>query len=78
MGWRPLHIAASEGHTNVVNWLMTYGVGLDIRTPTGFNPIHLATMNGHIGVMAVLLAMGADIGALNVEHQTPLFIAASS
>ena len=48
-----LHVAASEGHMELVQWLTIHLSDLDEETPTGYTAIHKAAMAGHTNIMMV-------------------------
>ena len=48
-----LHVAASSGQMEVVQWLSIHLSDLDEETPTGYTAIHQAAMQGHTQVMMV-------------------------
>ena len=48
-----LHIAASLGHMELVQWLTVHLTDLDAETPTAYTAIHQAAMTGHTNIMMV-------------------------
>ena len=50
-GWAPIHVAANEGHTSIVEILVEYGALVDPRTKNFRTPLHIACMRGHFGVI---------------------------
>lgn len=53
----PLHIAASLGHTEVVNELIIRNPHLASQfNPRGFSALHLASANGHLGIVKLLIS----------------------
>ncbi len=50
-GWTPIHVAANEGHTNLIEILVDYGAMIDPRTKTFRTPLHIACMRGNFGVI---------------------------
>lgn len=50
-GWAPLHVAASEGHTGLVEILIEYGAVIDARTKNFRTPLHIACIRGHFAVI---------------------------
>jgi ankyrin repeat protein len=69
-GVRPLDLAASRGHENVVRLLLQYKSNRDINTA-----FHHAAWSGHQAVMRILLDNGADIDAPNKIGMTALHLA---
>ncbi len=70
-GWAPLHVAASEGHTNIIEILLEYGALADSRTKNFRTPLHIACVRGHFGVIQTLLMAGADADAKDINGNTP-------
>ena len=46
----PLYLAAQEGYSQCVEYLLAHGAEVDIPTNTaqGFRPIHVAAFRGHL------------------------------
>ncbi|KAK0706216.1 hypothetical protein B0T26DRAFT_725797 [Lasiosphaeria miniovina] len=74
-GWRPLHVAASNGDSVLVNLLLKAGASVDLKDAKGRTPLHLAVMQGHLTACTVLLLRGADVNARDEDHATPLLLA---
>lgn len=75
-GWTPIHLAAANGHTEVVRFLAMEGADVAALDPTSYTAMHLAAMNGHNGCLEVLLKMGADVDNITADGFTPLHLAA--
>lgn len=75
-GRTPLHIAAENGHVDVVRWLVE-NTDADINHHANkFNitPLYLAAKGGHVDVVKCLLDEGADFTIESV-NKTPLTVA---
>ncbi len=58
-GGNALNIAASEGHLELVNFLIDHGAELDVSEPER-NPLFAAIHNGHFDVAESLIKHGID------------------
>jgi ankyrin repeat protein len=70
-----LHLASSEDHGEMVQFLLTKGASLAAKNDLGFTPLHKAVWKGRIKIVKILLAKGADVNAKTVTNATPLSIA---
>ena len=59
-GNTPLHYAANEGHSNVVQLLLSYGAQPDVDNEIGLKPLHEAASNNRAAVVKLLLEAGVD------------------
>lgn len=75
-GWTPIHLAAANGHAEVVRYLAVEGADVAALDPTSYTAMHLAAMNGHNACLEVLLKMGADVDNITADGFTPLHLAA--
>ncbi|HML19015.1 MAG TPA: ankyrin repeat domain-containing protein, partial [Candidatus Dependentiae bacterium] len=71
----PLHKAAAQGHTQIIEYLINEGAIIDIQNATGKTPLHIAASKGFIAAAQALLKHGANIRQETPEHITPLIIA---
>lgn len=54
--------AARSAHSNVVGFLISRGLGVDVKCPsTGETALITAARNGHVGTVRYLLKYGADV-----------------
>ncbi|XP_037521984.2 uncharacterized protein LOC119399239 [Rhipicephalus sanguineus] len=75
-GWTPIHLAAANGHAEIVRYLAVEGADVAALDPTSYTAMHLAAMNGHNACLEVLLKMGADVDNITADGFTPLHLAA--
>ena len=75
-GLTPLHMAAMEGRTDIVEFLVTAAVPVDARTRFGDTPLFDAALRGHVATVAALIGAGADVNAGDRRGDTPLHVAA--
>ena len=82
LGSTPLTKAASEGYTEVVKTLLTYGKGIEVemKTKSGWKatPLFYAAYGGHTEVVEDLCKVGADLNAgceYGIKWETPISIA---
>jgi len=63
-GATAVHMAAQNGHTDVVSLLLSRSAGLlRIADKHGRSPLHLSAANGHYDMSQLLIGQGADIDA---------------
>lgn len=67
-GWTPLHYAASEGHTAVVDYLVTAGIAIDHRTACGETAFNLAQQQTFPETADLLRTLGADTAEQIFPH----------
>ncbi len=74
-GLTPLFVAASQGHTQVVEYLLEIGVDPDQRTEEGATPLIIAAKNGHLDIVKLLINNGADVDARADNGATAMAVA---
>jgi ankyrin repeat protein len=75
-GLSPLHLAAENGHLQVVDLLISKNANVNEKEKeTGFTPLHLAAKEGHLKIAEVLIAKGAEVIAKSNDDKTPLDLA---
>ena len=80
-GRTALHLAAIEGHPEVVKLLLEEGADKDAATVEGQltvggqKALHLAALHGRSEVVKLLLEAGADKDAVDLEGRTALDLA---
>lgn len=76
-GRHPLHIAALHGQSEMLKWLASDGVGLEVRDHLGHTPLHLTVLEGKDDTFQVLLDQDANPLAKDAEGSQPMHLAAS-
>ena len=74
-GYRPIHVAAMNGHVRCLKRLLELGVDRDPRNEQGMTPLHLAALNNALDAVKVLVADGADLSAKDRYGMTAAQIA---
>jgi ankyrin repeat protein len=76
-GITPLHLAAKNGHRNVMTFLLEHGAAINHARQDGVTPLFVAVQEGRRDVVALLLQKGADVNAhALIGDVTPLHIGA--
>ena len=70
-----LHSASSEGHLQVVRYLLRYGVDVNLRDSGLDTPLLLASYMGRRDIVQCLLEHGADVDLRDPFQYTPLILA---
>jgi ankyrin repeat protein len=71
-GSTPLHIAAQEGHLEVVKVLLNFGAGIDSTDKYGRTALLNASKARHEQIVIALLEHGSDINIMSKHNHTPL------
>ncbi|XP_077218627.1 ankyrin repeat family protein [Tasmannia lanceolata] len=71
-GRTALHMAAANGHFNIVEYLIKNRADLNACNADKNTPLHWACLNGHIEVVRRLILGGADVSILNSYERTPM------
>lgn len=74
-GFSPLHWAAKEGRSNIVEVLIYRGTRINALNMGDDTALHLAAAHGHRDIVHMLLRNKADINAVNEHGNTPLHYA---
>jgi hypothetical protein len=71
----PLHMAASEGQTQIAELLLKHGHPVDLLDQFQCTPLHDAASYGHTDVVKLLLKHQAQVNHRNHVQETPLHAA---
>ncbi|HXT10886.1 MAG TPA: ankyrin repeat domain-containing protein [Candidatus Angelobacter sp.] len=74
----PLHDAAQNGATNLIQLLLNHGADVSVTNNYGSTPLHLAARAGEVAAAKMLLAAHAPIEAKDNGGETPLHLAADA
>jgi cytohesin len=72
----PLHLAAWQGHNEVIQLLLEHGADVNARGDAGFSPLHYAAREGQLASARLLVAAGADLNVKNDWGWTAMLQAA--
>ncbi len=75
-GLTPLHVAAGNGRSNVLEVLLPRRANVHALTRYGWTPLHFAATAGDPATVALLLAYGAGVNVRTRTDETPLHMAA--
>jgi ankyrin repeat protein/L-ascorbate metabolism protein UlaG (beta-lactamase superfamily) len=73
----PLHLAARNGHMEIVKLLLDAGTDVDCGDSDESTPLHVAALRRHQDIVAFLLAKGADVNRRDKNGAYGLSFAAS-
>lgn len=76
-GTTGLWVAAEQGHSDIVHFLLTSGADPNANRETDrVTAVYIAAQNGHAKTVAVLCEAGAEVNARKASGASPLYIAA--
>lgn len=71
VGWTALHYAATEGHNDIVVYLLGEGANVNTRTENGVSALYMAARKPSREVVMTLLRAGAYRDVCNDKGQSP-------
>lgn len=72
----PLHMAAENGHTEMITFLFHMEANLENKNKIGSTALHTAVSHQHLESVRELIKLGAKVSALNNMGNTPIHCAA--
>jgi hypothetical protein len=64
-----LHKAASSGHLQTLQALLSFAASINMRNREGFTAIHVAAKNNHLECFQFLVGAGADLNVRGVDNK---------
>ncbi|KAF4018832.1 hypothetical protein G4228_010577 [Cervus hanglu yarkandensis] len=74
-GIASVHLAAQEGHVDMVSLLLSRNANVNLSNKSGLAPLHLAAQEDRVNVAEVLVNQGAHVDAQTKNGNTALAIA---
>lgn len=71
----PLHMAAYEGHADIVELLLKNGAEINSKDMLKMTPLHWAVQNEHIECIKILISYGATVDVVSKFDKTPISMA---
>uniref|UniRef100_A0A336MKS6 CSON002080 protein n=1 Tax=Culicoides sonorensis TaxID=179676 RepID=A0A336MKS6_CULSO len=75
-GLNALHLAAKDGHIEIVRELLNRGAKVDNATKKGNTALHISSLAGKLDVIQLLVQHGASVNVQSQNGFTPLYMAA--
>ncbi|KAJ6559966.1 ankyrin repeat-containing domain protein, partial [Mycena capillaripes] len=69
-GWTPLHFAATNGHTQIVRFLVERHANVNLPEKGELTPVHIAARDGHADIVRLLVDHRADVNSRENEGWT--------
>ncbi|XP_015788937.1 uncharacterized protein LOC107365878 isoform X2 [Tetranychus urticae] len=77
-GKTSLHLAAAQGHLNMVSMLLGQGAEINALDKEEWTPLHHASKCGSLPVVKLLIESGADTDAVNNKGKNAIYLATGS
>jgi hypothetical protein len=77
-GRTALHLAANNGHYDIVTLLIGQGAQISCSDKIGWTPLHYASMKGHLNVTKLLIESGSSTDIETNEGKLPIYYAAQN
>jgi ankyrin repeat protein len=71
-GWSALHYASTNGHLEIVRFLLDKDAYVDPESPNGTTALMMAARGGHIYIVKLLIDRGANISISNQLNLTAI------
>jgi len=65
-----LHLAANDGHSDVMKELLDCKAGVNARDNFGKTPLHIASLHGHPNAVIICLNYGTDVNLKDLSGKT--------
>eukprot|EP00943_MAST-04B_sp_MAST-4B-sp1_P005289 g5289.t1 len=76
IGQHPIHLAASEGHSEILKLMLSINCKLiDLPQHDGNTALHIACARGHLNVVEILLEFNCNVNAIGSNGRTALVLA---
>lgn len=72
LGRTAMHMAAANGHQDVIARLLAAGASVALKNAEGNTPLHWACLNGHQEAAKALMDRGASAAVINNSGKTPV------
>lgn len=71
-----LHLSSAHDRSDIVELLLKYGSGVNVRSDGGWTPLHNACEKGSMEIIRILLEASAELNAKLLNGMSPLHLAA--
>ncbi len=76
--WTALHLAANEGHKEIVEILIENGSNIEAETRMKRRALHIACLRGNLEVVKILMNANADKNTKDKDSYSPLHFASEN